>query len=55
MTDDISASAGTPARDGTFAPQDTPNPAADDDPEALLRVDTVRKHFPIRRGVFFKR
>src|SRR6266550_2388625 len=52
MTDDISASAGTPA---PLAPQDTPNPAADDDPEALLRVDQVRKHFPIRRGVFFKR
>jgi oligopeptide/dipeptide ABC transporter ATP-binding protein len=55
MTDDISASAGTPAPDVTVAPQDTPNPAADDDPEALLRVDQVRKHFPIRRGVFFKR
>src|SRR6266568_1848331 len=55
MTDDISASAGTPAPEATLAPQDTPNPAADDDPEALLRVDQVRKHFPIRRGVFFKR
>jgi peptide/nickel transport system ATP-binding protein len=55
MTDDISASAGTPAPDATLAPQDTPNPAADDDPEALLRVDTVRKYFPIKRGVFFKR
>src|SRR6266571_3866403 len=55
MTDDISASAGTPAPEATLAPQDTPNPAADDDPEALLRVDQVRKHFPIRRDVFFKR
>jgi len=55
MTDDISASAGTPAPEATLAPQDTPNPAADDDPEALLRVDQVRKHFPIKRGIFFKR
>jgi len=55
MTDDTSASAGTPATERALARQDTPNPAADDDPEALLRVDTVRKHFPIRRGVFFKR
>jgi oligopeptide/dipeptide ABC transporter ATP-binding protein len=55
MTDDISASAGTAAPEATLAPQDSPNPAADDDPEALLRVDQVRKHFPIRRGVFFKR
>ena len=55
MTDDTSARAGTPAAEPGLVPHDAPNPAADDDPEALLRVDQVRKHFPIRRGIFFKR
>jgi oligopeptide/dipeptide ABC transporter ATP-binding protein len=55
MTDDTSAGAGTPAPEPPFLPQDEVNPAADDDPEALLRIDQVRKHFPIKRGIFFKR
>ena len=27
----------------------------DTDPDVLLRVDDVVKHFPIRQGIFFKR
>ncbi len=52
MTMDNSAGSDAPA--SVPSPDNSTHPAVDD-PEALLVVDDVRKHFPIRRGVFFKR